>query len=61
LTERRTTIELDIPDTAEERANRKFCAKLRAIHHEIMSEFNKIDKSREWSYSLKGVTVRYKP
>ena len=53
-------IDLDIPDTAEERANHKLCAKLRAIHREIMIEFAKIDKSREWSYTLKGVTVRYK-
>ena len=41
--------------------NQRFCAKLRVIHREIMIEFEKIDKRREWSYSLKGVTVHYDP
>ena len=54
-------IELDIPDTAAERVDRELCAKLRAIHCEIMIEFDKIDQNQEWHYALKGVTVKYKP
>ena len=41
------------------KTNVRFCAKLLAIHREIMVEFNKIDKNRDWTYSLKGVTVQY--
>ena len=42
-------------------SDNKLCAKLRAIHREIMVEFEKIDKSKEWTYSLKGVTIKYNP
>jgi hypothetical protein len=52
------TVELDIPDTAAMRALR---TKLRDIHREIMIEFEKIDKTKEWTYSLKGITVKYDP
>ena len=41
--------------------NKRFCAQLRKIHREIMIEFDKIDKRYEWTYSLKGVTVKYDP
>ena len=41
--------------------DRRFCAKLRAIHREIRIEFDKQDPRFEWSYSLKGVTVKYQP
>ena len=36
-------------------------AKLRAIHREIQTEFDKIDHSKEWSFSLKGINVKYIP
>ncbi len=42
-------------------SDRRLCAKLREIHREIMIEFEKIDKSKSWTYSLKGVTVKYDP
>ena len=41
--------------------NQRFCAQLRKIHREIMIEFDKIDKRQEWTYSWKGITVKYTP
>jgi hypothetical protein len=42
-------------------SNQRFCAQLRKIHREIMIEFDKIDKRQEWTYSWKGITVKYTP
>jgi hypothetical protein len=44
----------------QDTVNKRFCARLRTIHREILIEFkDKMD--REWSTSHKGVSVKYTP